>query len=103
MGEGQAGQGSGGSLTGELQWPEGQKNAKTSRLNQYLHMAALKSATEAFKLMSESYVEKSRVLKDDDAVFSCPGRQFNMIYEAFQIKKEKTYLERQKYVMKLRK
>jgi hypothetical protein len=44
MGEGQSGQGSGGSPIGELQRPEGQKSAKTTRLNQDLHMAALKSA-----------------------------------------------------------
>ena len=106
MGEGQAGQGSGGSPTGELQRPEGQKNAKTARLNQDLHMAALRSAAEAFKLMSESSAEKAIGLKDanDDPLFSRPGRQPDTISEAyFKLREEQTYLERQKYVMKLRK
>ena len=105
-GEGQAGQGSDGSPTGELQQPEGQKIAKTTRLNQDLHMAALKSAAEAFKHMSKSIAEKSRVLKDanDDALFSRPGRQPDAISEAyFKLREEQAYLERQKYVMKLRK
>ena len=40
-------------------------------------MAALKSAVEAFKLMSESSAEKARVLNDanDDALSSRPRRQ----------------------------
>ena len=59
------------------------KKCKNIKAQPNLHMAALKNAAEAFKLMSESYVEKSKVLKDDDAMFRFPGRQFNMIYEAF--------------------
>jgi hypothetical protein len=106
VGEGQPGQGSGGSPTGELQRPEGTKSAKAARLNQDLHMAALKSAAEAFKLMSESSAEKSKVLKDanDDALFSRPGRQPDTMSEAyFKLREEQAYLERKKYVMKLRK
>ena len=106
MGEGQAGQGLGGSPTGELQRPEGQKNAKTARLNQDLHMAALKSTAEAFKLMSESSAEKAIVLNDanDHTLFSRPGRQHDTMSETyFKLREEQAYLERQKYVMRLRK
>jgi hypothetical protein len=66
----------------------------------------LKSAAKAFKLMSESSAEKSRVLKDvnDDALFSRPGRQPDTMSEAyFKLREEQAYLERHKYVMKLRK
>ena len=106
IGEGQAGQGSGGSPTGEYNDRKDKKNAKIARLNQDLHMAVLKSATEAFKLMNESSAEKARVLNDanDNALFSRPGRQPDTISEVyFKLREEQTYLERQKYVMKLRK
>ena len=56
--------------------------------------------------MSESYVGKSIVLKDanDDALFSRSGQQPDTISEAyFKLRQEQAYLERQKYVMKLRK
>ena len=69
-------------------------------------MAVLKSVAKAFKLMSESSAKKFRVLKDanDDALFSRPGRQHDTISEAyFKLREEQAYLERQKYVMKLRK
>ena len=69
-------------------------------------MAALKSAAEAFKLMSESTAEKARVLKDanDDALFNHPGRQPNTMSEAyFKLREKQAYLERKKYVMKLKK
>jgi hypothetical protein len=69
-------------------------------------MAAMKSAAKAFKLMNESSAKKSRVLKDanDDALFSRPGRQPDTMSEAYyKLREEQAYLERQKYVMKLRK
>ena len=85
MGEGQAGQGLDGSPISELQRPEGQKNVKTTRLNQDLHMVALESTAEAFKFMSESSAEKSRILKDvnDYALFNRLGRQPDTISEAY--------------------
>ena len=56
--------------------------------------------------MNELFAEKSIVLKDvnDDALFSCPGRCPDTIFEAyFKLREEQAYLEGQKYVMKLRK
>ena len=69
-------------------------------------MPALKSAAEAFKLISESTAERARVLKDvnDDALFNHPGRQFDTMSEAYcKLTEKQTYLERKKYVMKLKK
>ena len=60
-------------------------------------MDALKSAVEAFKLMSESSAEKARVLNDanDDALSSRPRRQPDTISEAyFKLREEQAYLER---------
>ena len=60
-------------------------------------MPALKSAAEAFKLISESTAERARVLKDvnDDALFNHPGRQFDTMSEAYcKLTEKQTYLER---------
>ena len=83
MGECQVGQGSGGSQIGELQQLEGKK--KPTRVNQDLHMATLKSATQVFKNMNKSFAVKSIILcKDnDDALFSRLSRQLDMIFQGY--------------------
>ena len=69
-------------------------------------MVALKSAAEAFKLLSESTAEKASTVKDAnyDALFSRPGQQPATMSEAyFKLREKQAYLERKKYVMKLEK
>lgn len=54
-------------------------------MNQDLHMATLKSATQVFKNMNKSFAVKSIILcKDnDDALFSRLSRQLDMIFQGY--------------------